>query len=501
MSDVTTGPRYVVALDQGTTSSRAVLVDHDGKMVDVVQRPFNQIYPKPGWVEHNPHEILFSQLGCLTELLQKHGLGAEDVACIGIDNQRETTIVWDPSTGEPVMNAIVWQCRRTADMVEELCGDPEVAAKIQAKTGLLPDAYFSASKIAWILNNVPGARERAEAGELLFGTVDTWLVWVLTGGLVHATDVTNASRTMLYNIHEGCWDPWLLELFDIPASMMPEVRRSSGNFGETSYPGVPAGIPITGVAGDQQSALFGQCCFEAGQAKNTYGTGCFLLLHTGAEAPASKNSLVTTIAASAPDVDHTEYALEGSVFVAGAVIQWLRDELGLIRDAAETEYLANSVEDNAGVYIVPAFTGLGAPYWAADARGTITGLTRGANRAHIARAALESLAYQSADLVRAMEADAGAPIKTLNVDGGASRNNFLMQFQADMLGCEIRRPQNTETTSLGAAYLAGLAVGFWSGTDELRGLRTTDDVFERKMAPEQVDAYLAGWKEAVRRTL
>ena len=501
MSDVTTGPRYVVALDQGTTSSRAVLVDHDGKMVDVVQRPFNQIYPKPGWVEHNPHEILFSQLGCLTELLQKHGLGAEDVACIGIDNQRETTIVWDPSTGEPVMNAIVWQCRRTADMVEELCGDPEVAATIQAKTGLLPDAYFSASKIAWILNNVPGARERAEAGELLFGTVDTWLVWVLTGGLVHATDVTNASRTMLYNIHEGCWDPWLLELFDIPASMMPEVRRSSGSFGETSYPGVPAGIPITGVAGDQQSALFGQCCFEAGQAKNTYGTGCFLLLHTGAEAPASKNSLVTTIAASAPDVDHTEYALEGSVFVAGAVIQWLRDELGLIRDAAETEYLANSVEDNAGVYIVPAFTGRGAPYWAADARGTITGLTRGANRAHIARAALESLAYQSADLVRAMEADAGAPIKTLNVDGGASRNNFLMQFQADMLGCEIRRPQNTETTSLGAAYLAGLAVGFWSGTDELRGLRTTDDVFERKMAPEQVDAYLAGWKEAVRRTL
>jgi glycerol kinase len=501
MSDVTTGPRYVVALDQGTTSSRAVLVDHDGKMVDVVQRPFNQIYPKPGWVEHNPHEILFSQLGCLTELLQKHGLGAEDVACIGIDNQRETTIVWDPSTGEPVMNAIVWQCRRTADMIEELCGDPEVAAKIQAKTGLLPDAYFSASKIAWILNNVPGARERAEAGELLFGTVDTWLVWVLTGGLVHATDVTNASRTMLYNIHEGCWDPWLLELFDIPASMMPEVRRSSGSFGETSYPGVPAGIPITGVAGDQQSALFGQCCFEAGQAKNTYGTGCFLLLHTGAEAPASKNSLVTTIAASAPDVDHTEYALEGSVFVAGAVIQWLRDELGLIRDAAETEYLANSVEDNAGVYIVPAFTGLGAPYWAADARGTITGLTRGANRAHIARAALESLAYQSADLVRAMEADAGASIKTLNVDGGASRNNFLMQFQADMLGCEIRRPQNTETTSLGAAYLAGLAVGFWSGTDELRGLRTTDDVFERKMAPEQVDAYLAGWKEAVRRTL
>ncbi len=501
MSDAKARGRYVVALDQGTTSSRAVLVDHDGQMVDVVQREFTQIYPRPGWVEHNPQEILFSQLGSLTGLLQRHGLGADDIACIGIDNQRETTIVWDPTTGEPVMNAIVWQCRRTAQMIEERCSDPEVAAKIQAKTGLLPDAYFSASKIAWILENVPGARQRAEAGELLFGTVDTWLVWVLTGGLVHATDVTNASRTMLYNIHEGCWDPWLLDLFDIPASMMPEVRRSSGSFGETSYPGVPAGIPITGVAGDQQSALFGQCCFEAGQAKNTYGTGCFLLLHTGGEACASKNSLVTTIAASAPDVDHTEYALEGSVFVAGAVIQWLRDELGLIRTADETEYLAKSVPDNGGVYIVPAFTGLGAPYWAPDARGTICGLTRGANRSHIVRAALESLAYQSADLVRAMEADAGAPIATLNVDGGASRNDFLMQFQADLLGCELRRPQNIETTSLGAAYLAGLAVGFWSGTDELRGLRSTDDVFGRKMDEAQVETYLAGWKDAVRRTL
>ena len=501
MSDAAARHQYVVALDQGTTSSRAVLIDHDGSMVDVVQREFTQIYPKPGWVEHNPQEILFSQLGSLTELLQRHGLGADDIACIGIDNQRETTIVWDPSTGEAVSNAIVWQCRRTASMVDELCGDPSVASMIQAKTGLLPDAYFSASKIAWILNNVPRARERAEAGELLFGTVDTWLIWVLTGGLVHATDVTNASRTMLYNIHEGCWDQELLDLFDIPASMMPEVRKSSGSFGETSYPGVPAGIPITGVAGDQQSALFGQCCFEAGQAKNTYGTGCFLLLHTGAEACESKNSLVTTIAASAPDVDHTEYALEGSVFVAGAVIQWLRDELGLIRDAGETEYVAQSVSDNGGVYIVPAFTGLGAPYWAPDARGTITGLTRGANRAHIVRAALESLAYQSADLVRAMEADAGAPITTLNVDGGASRNNFLMQFQADLLGCELRRPQNIETTSLGAAYLAGLAVGYWKDVDELRQLRTTDDVFERKMPLEQVEGYLAGWKEAVRRTL
>ena len=501
MTQSNTGARYVVALDQGTTSSRAVLVDHDGQMVDVVQREFAQIYPKPGWVEHNPQEILFSQLGSLTELLQRHGLSSEDVACIGIDNQRETTIVWDPTTGEPVTNAIVWQCRRTAAMVEERCGDPAVAQMVRAKTGLLPDAYFSASKIAWILENVAGARERAERGELLFGTVDTWLVWVLTGGMVHATDVTNASRTMLYNIHEGCWDQELLDLFDIPRSMMPEVRRSSGSFGETSYPGVPSGIPISGVAGDQQSALFGQCCFEAGQAKNTYGTGCFLLLHTGGEACASTNNLVTTIAASAPDVDHTEYALEGSVFVAGAAIQWLRDELGLIRDAAETQYLAESVPDNGGVYVVPAFTGLGAPYWAPDARGIICGLTRGASRAHIARATLESLAYQSADLVRAMEADAGAPIRTLNVDGGASRNDFLMQFQADLLGCELRRPQNIETTSLGAAYLAGLAVGFWSGTDELRGLRTTDDVFERGMAAEQVDECLVGWKEAVRRAL
>ncbi len=493
--------RYVVALDQGTTSSRSVLVDHDGQMVDVVQREFAQIYPKPGWVEHNPQEILASQLGSLTDLLHRHGLGAADIACIGIDNQRETTIVWDPSTGEPVANAIVWQCRRTAEMVERLCGDPEDASRVQAKTGLLPDAYFSASKVAWILENVSGARERAERGELLFGTVDTWLVWVLTGGLVHATDVTNASRTMLYNIHEGCWDQWLLELFGIPERMMPEVRRSSGSFGETSYPGVPAGIPITGVAGDQQSALFGQCCFEAGQAKNTYGTGCFLLLHTGTEPCESENNLVTTIAASAPDVAATEYALEGSVFVAGAVIQWLRDELGLIHDAAETQYLAQSIKDAGGVYLVPAFTGLGAPYWAPDARGTICGLTRGTGRAHLVRAALESMAYQSADLVRAMEADAEAPIVTLNVDGGASRNDFLMQFQADLLGCELRRPQNIETTSLGAAYLAGLAVGFWSGTDELRGLRSTDDVFERTMDEGRVEDCLSGWRDAIRRTL
>ena len=493
--------KYVIALDQGTTSSRAVLVDRSGRMVDVVQRPFQQIFPKPGWVEHNPQEILFSQLGCLTELVARHGLAAEDIDSIGIDNQRETTIVWDPATGQPVCNAIVWQCRRTARMVDELCADPQVADMIRAKTGLLPDAYYSASKIRWILENVPGARERAEGGELLFGTVDTWLVWVLTGGLVHATDPTNASRAMLYDIRRGCWDDELLELFGIPASMMPEVRPSSGSFGETSYPGLPAGIPICGVAGDQQAALFGQCCFEAGQAKNTYGTGCFMLLHTGHEAKASTHNLITTVAASAPGTEGLEYALEGSVFVAGALVQWLRDELGIIGSAAETEALASSIPDTGGVYIVPAFTGLGAPWWRPDARGAIYGLTRGAGRAQIARAALEALAYQVSDLAQAMAEDAGGPLGVLNVDGGASANNFLMQFQADLLGCELRRPANTETTSLGAAYLAGLATGFWNGTDELRRLRADDDVFRRSMEPARAEALLAGWHDAVRRTI
>ena len=493
--------RYVIALDQGTTSSRAALIDRRGRMVDCVQRPFAQIFPHPGWVEHNPQEILFSQLGCLTELLAKHGLDEKDIDSIGIDNQRETTIVWDPTTGAPVCNAIVWQCRRTASLVDELCGSEAVRQMVRAKTGLLPDAYFSASKIRWILDNVPGARGRAEAGELLFGTVDTWLIWVLTGGLVHATDATNASRTMLYDIHRGCWDEGLLNLFGVPACMMPEVRPSSGHFGQTSYPGIPAGIPITGVAGDQQAALFGQCCFEAGQAKNTYGTGCFMLLHTGHEACGSSHNLVTTVVASAPGTVGTEYALEGSVFVAGALVQWLRDELGIISSAAETEYLARSVPDTGGVYIVPAFTGLGAPWWKPDARGSILGITRGTGRAHIARAALEALAYQIRDLADAMAADAGAPLGVLNVDGGASANDFLMQFQADLLGCELRRPANLETTSLGAAYLAGLATGFWSGTDELRELRTTDDVFRRQMDAARADELLAGWHDAVRRTV
>lgn len=493
--------KYVIALDQGTTSSRAVLVDHEARMVDFVQRPFTQIYPKPGWVEHNPQEILFSQLGSLTELMARHNLSESDIAGIGIDNQRETTVVWDPATGQPIANAIVWQCRRTAKLVEELCGDPRTIELVRAKTGLLPDAYFSASKIAWLLDNIPGARERAEAGELMFGTVDSYLVWVLTGGLVHATDPTNASRTMLYNIHENCWDDELLDLFGVPRSMMPEVRPSSGSFGETSYPGLPAGIPICGVAGDQQASLFGQCCFAPGQAKNTYGTGCFLLMHTGGEAVDSKNQLVTTIAASAPGVGHTEYALEGSVFVGGAVMQWMRDELGLIRTASESEALAASVPNTGGVYVVPAFTGLGAPWWNADARGTICGITRGTNRAHMVRAGLESIAYQVSDLVRAMEADAGRSIEVLNVDGGASANNLLIQFEADILNCTLHRPQNIETTALGAAYLAGLSCGFWKSTDELAALRADDDVFGPTMDRSQAAELLAGWNAAVQRTI
>lgn len=493
--------RYVLALDQGTTSSRAMLIDAQGRSVASVQRPFPQIYPQPGWVEHNPADILSTQLGAMTELLVSNGLGPEDIDSIGITNQRETTLVWNRKTGEPVANAIVWQCRRTADIVERICGDPAVAAEVTARTGLVPDAYFSASKIRWILDNVDGARELAEAGELAFGTVDTWLVWTLTHGQVHATDVTNASRTMLYNIHEGRWDDYLLELFGIPASLMPEVRPSAADYGRTANPGLVQGIPIRGVAGDQQAALFGQCCFEAGMAKNTYGTGCFLLMHTGNRACASRNGLVTTIAASAPGATETEYALEGSVFVAGALIQWLRDELQIIDDAAETDAIARSVEDTAGVYVVPAFTGLGAPYWDAEARGAILGLTRGSGRAHIVRAALEALAYQVSDLVEAMQDDAGVLLRALNVDGGASANDFLMQFQADVLGCSIHRPANTETTALGAAYLAGLSTGFWEDLDALRALRADDEVFSSAMDASRRSCLLAGWREAVGRVM
>ena len=493
---------YVVALDQGTTSSRSMLIDHNGNAVGSVQREFPQIYPHPGWVDHDPKDIVATQLGTFTELMTQYDVTPEDIDCIGITNQRETTIIWDRETGQPIANAIVWQCRRTADVINEICGDDqEVFDQIIERTGLRPDPYFSASKAKWLLDNTPGAREKAENGELAFGTVDTWLIWNLTNGRVHATDTTNASRTMLFNIHTGEWDDYLLDLFQIPRSMMPEVLPSASNFGATANPNLPQGIPICGVAGDQQAALFGQCCFEPGQAKNTYGTGCFLLMNCGKEAPVSQNNLITTIAASAPGTNGIEYALEGSVFVAGALIQWLRDELGVIDTAAETEDMANSVPDSNGVYIVPAFTGLGAPYWDSEARGAIYGLSRGANRNHIARAALEALAYQNLDLVDAMEADAGQPLQTLNVDGGASANNFLMQFQSDILGTQIRRPQNTETTALGAAFLAGLTTGFWKDTAELKSLRSKDDIFEPKMGEDQKAKLKAGWKEAIRRTL
>ncbi len=493
--------RYIIALDQGTTSSRTVLVNREGAICGMAQREFPQLYPKPGWVDHDPKDIVGSQLGTFTELMTQMSLSPDDIECIGITNQRETTVIWDRETGEPIANAIVWQCRRTADVISEICGDDqEVFEQITKRTGLRPDPYFSASKAKWLLDNVEGAREKAEAGKLAFGTVDTWLIWNLTNGRVHATDPTNASRTMLFNIHAGDWDDYLLDLFDIPRSMMPEVRPSSSDFGFTANPNLPQGIPICGVAGDQQAALFGQCCFEAGQAKNTYGTGCFFLMNTGTDAPVSENNLVTTIAASAPG-EPTKYALEGSVFVAGALIQWLRDELELVKNASDSEQLALSVPDSAGVYIVPAFTGLGAPYWDSDARGSIFGLTRGTTKAHIVRAALEALAYQMHDLAIAMEADAKRPIAALNVDGGAARNNFLMQFQSDMLGCEVRRPTNTETTAMGAAFLAGLSTGFWKNTSELTALRGNDDVFEPKMGEAQVAEHLAGWKDAVSRTL
>ena len=466
--------KYVVALDQGTTSSRAILFDRVGAIVGIAQQPISQIYPHPGWIEHDPLELLSSQFSVMTSLLVAQEVEPDEIDCLGITNQRETTIVWNRETGAPVCNAIVWQCRRTTNIIEDLCSDEKIVERIRKTTGLIPDAYFSASKIKWILDNVEGARHAAEEGKLAFGTVDTWLLWSLTGGEVHATDYTNASRTMLFDIHTLEWDPWLLDLFGVPASMLPEVKPSSAFFGATSHPGVFCNVPICGVAGDQQSALFGQCCFSAGQAKNTYGTGCFLLMHTGAEAVESRNNLITTIAASDPRVGHVEYAMEGSVFMAGALIQWLREEMQLISSPEESEQLALSVPDTAGVYLVPAFTGLGAPYWDADARGAIYGLTRGASRAHIVRAALESLAYQVNDLVSAMQSDARRPISVLNVDGGVAWNDFLMQFQSDILQLRLARPQNIETTALGAAYLAGLFTGFWKDTDELCGIRSTD---------------------------
>ena len=488
--------KYVIALDQGTTSSRAMLIDRAGRPVASVQRPFPQIYPQPGWVEHDPQDILSSQLGALTELIMSANVDTAEIDSIGITNQRETTIVWDRATGEPIMNAIVWQCRRTAPMVEAIASDPATAAEITARTGLVPDAYFSASKLAWILGEVPGARARAEAGELCFGTVDSWLIWKLTDGAVHATDVTNASRTMLYNIHERRWDPFLLKLFGIPEAILPEVRPSSGNFGVTANPGLVQGIPICGVAGDQQAALFGQTCFEPGEAKNTYGTGCFMLMNTGEKPVFSKNGLVTTIAWGLDG--KVTYALEGSIFVAGAAIQWLRDELKVIDSSEDSEYMANKVSDTHGCYVVPAFTGLGAPHWDQYARGTIVGITRGVNKYHIIRATLESIAYQVNDVLNAMKADSGINLAALKVDGGASANNFLMQTQADIINAPVNRPCCVETTAMGAAYLAGLAVGYWSSKEEVRHNWSIDQKFYPSITEETREQKIKGWNKAVK---
>ena len=488
--------KYIIALDQGTTSSRCILFDREQNIVEMAQKEFTQHYPHPGWVEHDPMEIYSSQYGVLMEVLAKSGVDVREVAGIGNTNQRETTIVWDKTTGRPVYNAIVWQCRRTAPLCEELKADRDFTAYVKDHTGLLVDAYFSATKIRWILDNVPGAREKAGAGELLFGTVDSWLIWKLTGGAVHVTDYTNASRTMLYNIRDLCWDKRICDRLGIPACMLPEVRNCSEIYGTMNIQGVE--VPIAGIAGDQQAALFGQTCFEPGEAKNTYGTGCFLLMNTGSRLYQSKNGLLSTIAIGLDG--RVQYALEGSVFVGGAVVQWLRDELHLITESADTEYFARKVRDNGGVYVVPAFTGLGAPYWDMYARGAIFGLTRGTGRNHIIRAALESIAYQTCDVLHAMEEDTGLPLRELRVDGGASANNFLMQFQADIVDRTIRRPMIRETTALGAAYLAGLATGVWRDLDDIRSQWTLDRLYEPQMPAGQRETLLAGWHKAVGRT-
>ena len=484
--------KYIISLDQGTTSSRAVIFDGNSNIKETVQKEFKQIYPQPGWVEHDPMEIYASQYGVLIEAVAKSGIRPEDIAAIGITNQRETAIVWNKHTGKPVYNAIVWQCRRTADIVEQVRKDG-LEDYIQQNTGLIPDAYFSATKIKWILDNVAGAREQAEKGELLFGTVDTWLIWKLTGGKVFATDYTNASRTMLFNIRTLQWDQKLCDYFGIPVSMLPQVKKSSDDFGTVSIFGQD--IPICGVAGDQQAALFGQACFAEGEAKNTYGTGCFLLMNIGERFILSKNGLLTTIAASVDD--SVQYALEGSVFVGGALIQWLRDEMRFISDAADSEYFAKKAGSNNGVYIVPAFTGLGAPYWDMYARGTIFGLTRGANRSHIIRAALEAIAYQTMDVIEAMKQDTGFGITTLKVDGGASRNNFLMQFQADIIGATVQRAKVMETTALGAAYLAGLHIGVWSSQEQIRSSWGVDSAYVPAMEESCKLATVAKWHKAV----
>lgn len=487
--------KYIMALDQGTTSSRCILFDKAGNICSMAQREFEQIYPKPGWVEHNPMEIWSTQYAVMSEAMALLGAKPNDIAGIGITNQRETTIVWDKETGEPIYNAIVWQCRRTAKDINLLVKDG-YADVIKAKTGLVPDAYFSATKIAWILSNVAGARKKAEEGRLLFGTVDTWLIWKLTGGAVHVTDYTNASRTMLFDIHNRCWDKELLEKFNIPEVMLPMVKPSSCIYGYTD-PSVLAGnIAIAGAAGDQQAALFGQCCFEPGEVKNTYGTGCFLLMNTGDKPVDSKHGLITTIAAGSDDQLH--YALEGSVFTGGAIVQWLRDEMRLIRSSSQSEDYARMVNDTNGVYIVPAFSGMGAPYWNPYARGCVVGLSRGANKEHFIRASLESIAYQTYDVLKAMESDTGHIVKELKVDGGASANDFLMEFQADILGAKIRRPKCIETTALGAAYLAGLAVGFFKDLNEIRDNWQLASTFESSMAPSDRDTLLAGWRRAVK---
>ncbi|MTI13446.1 glycerol kinase GlpK [Sansalvadorimonas verongulae] len=494
---MSTSKKYILSLDQGTTSSRAILFNHNGKIVNTAQQEFTQHYPQAGWVEHDPMEIWATQRGVMTEVIAKTDIKHNEIAAIGITNQRETTVVWDKNTGQPVYNAIVWQCRRTASICEQLKRDG-LEEYVHENTGLVLDAYFSGTKIAWILDNVKGAREKAENGELLFGTIDTWLTWKLTGGESHVTDVTNASRTMLFNIKTLEWDEKMLSALNIPRTMLPEVKSSSEIYGQAAM-GNNTTVPIAGIAGDQQAALFGQLALEKGMAKNTYGTGCFLLMNTGEEPVRSDNGLLTTIAYGLDG--KVNYALEGSVFVAGASIQWLRDELGLIRDAADSEYFAGKVKDTNGVYVVPAFVGMGAPYWDAYARGTIVGLTRGANRNHIVRATLEALAYQSRDVLDAMQKDSGLDLNQLSVDGGAVANNFLMQFQADVLGSNVVRPTVIETTAAGAAYLAGLAVGFWENTDDLRRNVGVDRVFKSEMEEEHRERVYAGWKRAVKRSL
>ena len=487
--------KYVMALDAGTTSNRCILFNEKGEMVSVAQKEFTQYFPKPGWVEHDANEIWSTQLGVAVEAMSKIGVTAEDIAAIGITNQRETAIVWDKETGEPVYHAIVWQCRRTSEYCDSL-KRKGLTESFREKTGLIIDAYFSGTKVKWILDNVPGARERAEAGELLFGTVETWLIWKLTKGRVHVTDYSNASRTLLFNIKELAWDKDILKELDIPECMLPEVKPSSCVYGEAdpSFFGGP--IPVGGAAGDQQAALFGQTCFSAGEAKNTYGTGCFLLMNTGEKPVYSKNGLVTTIAWGLDG--KINYALEGSIFVAGAAIQWLRDEMRLIDSAADSEYMAKKVKDTNGCYIVPAFTGLGAPHWDQYARGSIVGITRGVNKYHIIRATLESLAYQVNDVIKAMQADSGIDLTSLKVDGGASANNFLMQFQSDIINAPVKRPVCVETTAMGAAYLAGLAVGYWTDKEDVKKNWQIDQVFEVKMSEEERAEKLKGWNRAVK---